>query len=108
MMEELLAELQQEKILIQVDEDIKELIPGYLANRRQDIISLQQALAAGDYRSIQFIAHGLKGSGGGYGFEFISQLGGLLEEAARKQQAEPVRQLIGLLDEYLQKVDLSD
>lgn len=107
-MEELLAELQQEKIMIQVDEDIKELIPGYLANRRQDVISLQHALAAGDYRSIQFIAHGLKGSGGGYGFAFISQLGYRLEEAARKQQAEPVRQMIDFLAEYLQKIELSD
>ncbi|MGQ9556621.1 MAG: Hpt domain-containing protein [Desulfurispora sp.] len=108
MMEELLAELQQEKILIKVDEDIKELIPGYLVNRWQDVISLQQALAARDYRSIQFIAHGLKGSGGDYGFEFISQLGYRLEEAAKKRQAEPVRQLIDLLTGYLHKIELSD
>lgn len=108
MMEELLAELQQEKILIKVDEDIKELIPGYLANRRQDIISLQQALAAGDYRSIQFIAHGLKGSGAGYGFDFISQLGCRLEEAARTQHVELIGQLIDLLVMYLQKIELSE
>ncbi|MFZ5590740.1 MAG: Hpt domain-containing protein [Bacillota bacterium] len=107
-MEELLAALQQKKIVVQVDEDIKDLIPGFLANRQQDIVNLQRALAAGDFQSIQFIAHGLKGSGAGYGFDFISQLGRRLEEAAKSKQETLVKQLIDLLPVYLQRIELQN
>lgn len=91
----------QDKIIVRVDSDIKDLIPDFLENRRKDIQSLQEALAHQDYDSIQGRGHKLKGMGGGYGFDAITDIGRCLEEAAMEKNAEKIRHQLACLEHYL-------
>jgi len=82
------------KWTVTVDEDLQDLIPGYLENRRKDAEELQKALARSDFEVIRVLGHKMKGSGGGYGFDEISEIGRALEDAAKQSQAGKIREEI--------------
>ena len=45
-----------------------DLIPAFLRNRRQDVITMLDALDRGDFETVESLGHGMKGSGASYGF----------------------------------------
>lgn len=95
------------KITISVDPDLESLIPGFMQNRRKDVEILMNALETRDFTKIQSTGHSLKGVGGGYGFDHISDLGASLESAARQQDAQAVTDLINELSDYLDRVEVT-
>ena len=64
-----------EKIIVEVDEDLEDLMDGYLAKRLEDIRTITSLLKSKDFSEVQALAHKMKGSGGGYGLDFISEVG---------------------------------
>jgi len=52
------------KIIAHVDPDLRELIPGYLQNRRKDIKAIGAALKGADLLKIRTLDHSMKGSAG--------------------------------------------
>ena len=95
-----------EKIVIQVDADLEDLIPGYLQNRRQDVDSILQALEKQEFEAIRVLGHTMKGTGGGYGFDAITEMGHALEEASKDGNIPAIRQKAAALLAYLQRVDV--
>lgn len=91
-------------IEVGIDADLEPLIPGYLQNRRRDLVSLEQLLDAGDFEAIVRIGHGMKGSGGGYGFAWISELGARMETAAKSGDADAVRGQRRELEDFLDRL----
>lgn len=106
MMHESGAKNQAEKIIVHVDRDLEDLIPGFLSNRRNDVASMTAALGKGDYDTIRVLGHTMKGDGGGYGFDGISDIGGALEQAARSRNGEEIRKWVGELSSYLERVEV--
>lgn len=92
------------KIVVKVDPDLEELIPGFLDNRTRDVVKLREALAGADLATVQSVGHSLKGVGGGYGFQRLSELGAEMEKAARAGNAAPLADLINELADYLGRV----
>jgi HPt (histidine-containing phosphotransfer) domain-containing protein len=96
-----------EKIIVQIDdEDILELIPDYLINRRNELEVLQNAIAQNDFASLCSYGHKLKGSGGGYGFDRISEIGSNLESSAKAQNLPAIEQEVAELRDYLDRVEV--
>jgi HPt (histidine-containing phosphotransfer) domain-containing protein len=95
-----------EKIMVNVDPDLQELIPGFLQNRSKDLATLRQALAQGDCPVMQSTGHSLKGVGGGYGFAGLSELGAEIESAAKSGNMEALAALIERLADYLDRVEV--
>lgn len=95
-----------EKIIIQVDPDLEELIPGFLENRNADIVKLRSFLDDKDFINIQSIGHSTKGVGGGYGFDLMSEIGAEIESAAKESDVDKIREKINQLDDYLQRIDI--
>ncbi len=95
-----------EKIIVSIDADLEDLIPGYLENRRQECETVLQLLDKGDYDAIRVIGHTMKGVGGGYGFDAITDMGRALEEAAKQQDAAAIRQVVSQLEQYLQAIEI--
>lgn len=95
-----------EKIVVQVDADLEDLIPGYLENRRQDADAILRALENQDFETIRILGHTMKGTGGGYGFDVITEMGRALEEAAKSGDAPAIRQGVAALLDYLQAVEV--
>jgi HPt (histidine-containing phosphotransfer) domain-containing protein len=98
--------MSDEKIIIQVDPDLEELIPGFLENRNSDVEKLRSALDDNDFENLRSIGHSIKGVGGGYGFDLMSELGADIESAAKESNADEIREKINQLDDYLQRVEI--
>ncbi len=97
----------QAGIVVRVDPDLRDLVPGYLQNRQKDIGSIRNALAQGDYKTIKLLGHSMKGSGGGYGFDTISEIGLVLEEAAKKKDGPEIEKWLRKLSTYLERVQIA-
>jgi HPt (histidine-containing phosphotransfer) domain-containing protein len=96
-----------EKLIIAVDAQIAALVPRFLSNRAADVGNIRAALAGADFEAIRVAAHGMKGSGGGYGFAEISRLGAALEAAARQRDAAAVAALAASLEDYLGRIEVN-
>lgn len=96
----------QEPLRVVVDEDIADLIPGYLERRQDDLVALADALASGDFESIRILGHSMKGSGGGYGFDGITDIGGALEIAGRDRDAAAIECTTAALAEYMTRLEV--
>ena len=86
------------------DPEIAPLVPEFLDSRRADIETFRTALADGAFERIRSAAHRMKGTGAGYGFDAISQLGADLEAAADARDVVGIGQLIDELDGYVNSV----
>ena len=95
-----------DKYLVQVDRELEELIPEYLGNRKKEIPLFRDALGRNDFDAISHLAHKVKGSGGGYGFPRVSELGGEIEKASRAQEASATQKVIADLEHYLDHLEV--
>src|SRR4030042_2523090 len=95
---------QDGKIIVHVDPDIADLIPGFLENRHKDIKTMGEALAQGDFDAIRLLGHSMKGAGGSYGFDAITDIGKSLEQAAIAKNFAEIQSLVKELSAYLDGV----
>lgn len=94
----------QDEWTVIIDEDLEDLIPGYLENRHQDILLILSALENNDFETIRFIGHKMKGSGGGYGFGKITEIGQDLETAAKSLAGREIHKQVSALRDYLGRI----
>jgi PAS domain S-box-containing protein len=87
--------------VVRVDADLAELVPGFLENRRTDLDAIASALARVDYENVRILGHNMRGSGAGYGFNRITELGASLEQAAVRCESEEIRARAAELSRYL-------
>ena len=97
---------QEAKIIVHVDPDIADLIPGFLENRHKDIKTIGEALAQGDFETIRFLGHSMKGAGGSYGFDAITDVGRSLEQAAIAQDTGRIKKSLLELFAYLDSIEV--
>src|SRR3989338_3055895 len=84
----------KEKIIVHIDPDLKELVPGFLQHRRNDITAIQEALKQNDFENIRILGHSMKGSGAGYWFDTISEIGKSVEQAAKEKNSEEIQKQV--------------
>ncbi len=89
-----------------VERSLESLIPVYLQRRANDVVAIREAIAAGDFDKAQILGHSMKGSGGGYGFDHITEYGARIEEAAAAHDAAVVLDATRLLADYLDCVQI--
>ena len=89
---------------VRMDPEVAPLIPAFLENRRADAVRLRPLIEAGDWSAIQSMGHKMKGTGRGYGFARISEIGRALEDAARDEHAGRARAAADALAAYLDRV----
>jgi HPt (histidine-containing phosphotransfer) domain-containing protein len=95
-----------EKLIIHADPEIADLIPKFLDNRQKDIQMIESALEQNDFETIRLLGHSMKGAGGGYGFDGVTEIGKNLEEAAKEEDSNKIRNGIHELAEYLRRVEV--
>ena len=87
---------------VTIKSNIKDLIPNYLDNRQKDIERITEMLTSADFEEIRAIAHNMKGIGAPYGFQYITDVGLEMENAAKAGDAD---ELSRLLDKYVTYLD---
>lgn len=94
--------------VVEIDPDIAELVPGFLANRKGDAEKIDKLLEEGNFGEIRIIGHSMAGSAGGYGFPEIGKMGKALEAAALTSRKEDINKMNKRLSEYLRTVIVVD
>lgn len=90
-----------DRVIVRIERDFESIVPGFLANRKKDIHTLHRALADKDFQTIQLLGHRMKGDSGGYGFNWISEIGSVIELAAQRQDYAASEQHVKQLEKFL-------
>lgn len=91
---------------IEVDPLLKDIVPWYLSEKKKDLSLMREALGLLKFDEVRLIAHSLKGSGGGYGFQRLSALGAELETAAQVRDSSAAVQHLDEIEKFLGRVRL--
>lgn len=98
----------KEPIRVKANPKIADLIPEFLHHRRQDVSAILEALDQGDFDTIEGLGHGMKGAGGSWGFQGITDIGAALEQAAAAADIDLSRKWVSELSSYLERVEIVD
>jgi PAS domain S-box-containing protein len=85
---------------------LAERTPAYLENCRNNVTAMHDALDREDFEAVTILGHNLRGSGGGFGFQTITDIGAGIELAAGAGDMEMSRKWLGELSRYLDSVGL--
>ena len=93
-------------ILVRANPKFADLIPVFLQNCRQNVIAMLDALDRGDFETVEILGHGMRGAGGSYEFQAITDIGAALEQAAESADTDASRKWVGELSRYLDRVEI--
>ncbi len=93
-----------DRITLRIDPELEDIVPIFLVNRRKDLETLHTALTEQDFETISLLGHRMKGDGGGYGFDTITEIGGAMELAAARRDHPAIERHIAELEDFLARV----
>ena len=79
-------------------------IPVFLSNRRKDVVTMRDALARDDWKTVERLGHSMRGTGAGYGFQVITDIGAAIEREAGNTDRAATRRSVDALSSYLDAV----
>jgi CheY-like chemotaxis protein len=95
-----------ERNVVEVEEGMEDVVPRYLDKRRAEIAVYLAAVDRGDFDTVRNLGHKMKGTGAGYGFPPLTEIGGVLEQAAKAGETERIRESVRRLKDYVESIDL--
>lgn len=91
-------------IIVEVDSEVRSIVPEFLENRKKDCRMIGSLLDADYFGEIRTMGHRMKGAGGSFGFDGISEIGKAIEEAALATDKETIINAVLRLSDYLERV----
>ncbi|CUS33474.1 Hpt domain-containing protein [Candidatus Nitrospira nitrificans] len=92
------------QLAVEISRDLENIVPTFLENRMKDVRTLRNALSTQDFRTVQTLGHRMKGDGGGFGFDRITEIGDAMERAAKLEDGSTIEQQIAQLEHFLKRV----
>jgi HPt (histidine-containing phosphotransfer) domain-containing protein len=92
-------------ILLRLKSKSADRIPAYLRNCKQNVIVMLDALERVDFETVTDLGHQMRGSGGMFGFQAITDIGIAIEQAAGSADTDASRKWVGALSNYLDGVE---
>ena len=97
-----------EKIQLDVEPGLRELVPGFLANRRKDLEVIGRALTSGNLEAIRVVGHNIRCFSRVYGFEELTALGEEIQQAAADASTLRIAHAQAQLASYLSRIDFPE
>jgi HPt (histidine-containing phosphotransfer) domain-containing protein len=97
----------QDARTVKVSKDLEDLIPTYLENRKKELEVLRQAVRGADFEQIRQIGHRMRGVGVSYGFDDVTSLGKLIEDAAKTADQAALDKHVAAYGEYLSNLRIT-
>lgn len=98
--------MSQEKIIVEVDQDLEDLMPLFLSSREQDLVGLAQALASQNQDALRGIGHDMKGTGSSFGFHRVTEMGDQIEVAALAGDFQTIRTQFDLFQDFMRRYEI--
>ena len=92
--------------IISVDEMLKDLIPGFLKNKENEIQQLNEMLEQKDFSKVKKLGHNWKGSCPSYGFHYLGELGKVFEELGQNKDYTTLKKIVSTLPSYIKNLDI--
>jgi signal transduction histidine kinase/DNA-binding NarL/FixJ family response regulator len=86
---------------IPVSLQVQALVPQYLDSKVKQIEEARTALASNDFAPIRRFGHNLKGTGRGYGFPAMEEMGREIEQAATQADANRIAEQLDALHKFV-------
>ncbi len=86
---------------LEVSEQVRALVPQYLESKHRQIEEAREALMTRDFGPIRRFGHNLKGTGRGYGFPAIEEMGRQIESAAAQADVDRIGQQLDALHRFV-------
>lgn len=86
---------------IEIEDEIKDLIPSYLENRRKDLVLLQEGVLKKEISTIKKIAHKIKGTALSYGQEKLDKIAHDLNMAIDSDDWKEIEDTINKMQDLL-------
>jgi signal transduction histidine kinase/DNA-binding response OmpR family regulator len=84
-----------------MSEEVLALVPQYLESKHKQIEEARDSLITGDFPRIRNFGHNLKGTGCGYGFPAIEELGRQIEKAAVEADVDRIAEQLDALHRFV-------
>ena len=85
--------------------DLVELIDAFVAGLEDDVKAMRKVLGDYDYDGLRRLAHQMKGAGGSYGYQMLTEAAKVLEETAKAKNAEVGTTALDELEALCQAAD---
>jgi signal transduction histidine kinase len=92
--------------VIEVEDGMEDVVPAYFDKRCAEIPVYAAAVDRADFDTVRGLGHKMKGTGAGYGFPVLTEIGGALEEAAQQRDTAGIRESLDRLKDYVASIDL--
>jgi len=96
----------QQPIVVQIDQDLSDLVPGFLARKAEDARAVLAAAERHDVEAIVRLGHKMKGEGGSYGLDAITDIGREFEQAGKDSDFDAARRLGRDLINFLDRLEI--
>jgi signal transduction histidine kinase/DNA-binding response OmpR family regulator len=92
--------------VVDVEQGMEDVVPAYLDKRKAEVPLYTAALAGRDFDAMKKMAHKMKGTGAGYGFPMLTELGASIEKASIDRDLAQIQDCINRFELYLGSVEL--
>lgn len=89
-----------------INPDLEGLLERFFEVSRSDLSRMQAALDEEDFDTLSRLGHTTKGTGYGYGFTGMGDIGRTIEEAANERDGVTLQQQLSILKEYFDTVKI--
>lgn len=83
------------------DPEFQQLIKDYIVYLNGLVPEISAAIDTGDYASVTKIGHNIKGSGGGYGFSELTEIGQEIEFGGKASDVNRMKSGLKQLETFL-------
>lgn len=94
------------RFTVEIDAELQSIVPEFLEKRRSDCSLIFQHLEQSAFGELRTMGHRMKGAGGSYGFDEISEIGETIENASLVTDSATIITCAERLSDYLDRVDV--
>lgn len=87
-----------------IDKVFADIVPVFISDVLQDIARMFRDLEQHDFAAIAKCSHSIKGAGGGYGLDYVSDVARNIEQAAEEKNIKRIREHLEALEDYAKRV----
>ena len=95
-----------DKIRIQINPNVADIFPDYLAHRKKDLITMRELLNQEKLNEIRVIGHKMKGGGKLYNLDMVTILGDKIEKAAIDMNKSIIGEALDELEDFFSRLEI--
>ena len=83
------------------EDEWAEMQEMYINHTSKELVSIMEDFETKSFDSLRTFGHNIKGSGGMYGFNEVTEIGAVIETAAKEENMDLIKSNLDILDLFL-------